>query len=93
MSRFGTNGAQATPMKNALIPLAPQIWDFTPAQPDRRAKTNPAKADFVAHLIAMALQAPQTRARRRAEPTDAAAAYRALGQWPTEPGSALSQSL
>jgi hypothetical protein len=38
-------------------------------------------------------QAPQTRARRRAEPKAATAAYRALGQWPIAPGGALSRSL
>jgi len=32
-------------------------------------------AAFLAQLIATALQAPQTRARRRAEPADATAAY------------------
>jgi hypothetical protein len=47
------------------------------------------RADFIAHLIAVRLQAPQTRARRRAEPEDAAAAYRALGQWPTPVGRVL----
>jgi len=32
-------------------------------------------ATFLAHLIATALRAPQTRARRRAEPADATAVY------------------
>jgi hypothetical protein len=50
-------------------------------------------ADFLAHLIATSGQAPQTRLRRRAEPEEAIAAYRALGQWPTPPGGALSRSL
>jgi hypothetical protein len=49
-------------------------------------------ANFIAHLIATAAQAPQTRARRRAEPEVAAAAYRALGQWPTA-GAAVSRAL
>jgi hypothetical protein len=34
-------------------------------------------AAFLAHLIATNAQAPQTRARRRAEPAEALAAYRA----------------
>lgn len=76
------------PMKNALVLLTPQVRDMPPGQPGRRAK-----ADFVAHLIATAVQAPQTRARRRAEPQEALAAYRSLGQWPTEPGRAISRSL
>jgi hypothetical protein len=50
-------------------------------------------ADFIAHLIATAARAPQTRARRRAEPEQALAAYRALGQWPSKTGVALSRSL
>jgi len=44
-------------------------------------------------LIAVRLQAPQTRARRRAAPEDAAAAYGALGQWPTPAGRVLSRAL
>jgi hypothetical protein len=52
-----------------------------------------ANAAFVAHLIATAAQAPQTRARRRAEPDAASAAYRALGQWPSNAGDVLSRSL
>ena len=48
---------------------------------------------FLAHLIAMAVQAPQTRTRRRAEPAQAVAAYRALGQWPMAPGGSVRRSL
>lgn len=36
-------------------------------------------AAFLAHLIATQQQAPQTRARRRAELSDAVAAYAAMG--------------
>jgi len=50
-------------------------------------------AVFVAHLIATAAQMPQTRARRRAEPDEASAAYRSLGQLPSDAGSVLSRSL
>ena len=81
------------PMKNALVPLTPRVRDAAPPQSDRRANTNHTKADFVAHLIATAVQAPQTRARRRAEPLEAVAAYQSLGQWPTEAGRAISRSL
>ncbi len=35
-------------------------------------------AAFLAHLIATQMQAPQTRARRRAEPEDAIAVYRSM---------------
>jgi hypothetical protein len=55
--------------------------------------TSRANADFVAHLIATSAQAPQTRARRRANPEDAIAAYDALGHWPTPAGRKLSRSL
>ncbi len=49
-------------------------------------------ATFVAHLIAMDQRLPQARLRRRAEPEDAIAAYRAR---PTPPsaGKSLRQSL
>jgi hypothetical protein len=50
-------------------------------------------AGFVAHLIATAVQAPQTRLRRRAEPDAAVAAYRALGQWPSASYRLLGRSV
>ena len=37
-------------------------------------------AAFLAHLIATKAQAPQTRAKRRAEPAEALAAYRATAR-------------
>ena len=86
-------------MTNALVPVMPKVDGSAAAQSDQpthtdRAKAERAKADFVAHLIATAVQAPQTRARRRTEPEHAVAAYRSsLGQRPTEPGRALSRSL
>jgi hypothetical protein len=52
-----------------------------------------ANAEFVAHLIATEVRAPQTRSRRRVEPKAATAAYRALGQWPTESGGMVCRSL
>ena len=75
-------------MSNALVPLGiDRSGQRTFALGQRP------NADFIAHLIATAAQAPQTRARRRAEPEAATAAYRALGQWPTAPGGAVSRSL
>jgi len=90
--------AQAIPMKTALVPVTPQVNDPAAAQTDRRAEPlrgspNRVKADFVAHLIATAVRAPQTRARRRAEPEQASAAYRSLGQSSSEPGRTVSRSL
>jgi len=35
-------------------------------------------APFVAHLLAMRMQAPQTRERRRAEPEEATVVYRSM---------------
>jgi len=75
-------------LSNALVPLGPTDRDSGLSLSERRSK-----ADFIAHLIATAAQAPQTRARRRAEPEAATAAYRALGQWPTAPGGTVSRSL
>ena len=57
----------------ALVPVAPA------AAPERPLGRRPS-AVFLAHLIASAQQVPQTRARRRAEPADAMAAYRAAGR-------------
>ena len=76
-------------MSNPLVPIAPV------ASESGTLRVQPAglNADFLAHLIATSAQDPQTRARRRAEPHDAVSAYRALGQWPTKTGRALSRSL
>lgn len=51
------------------------------------------RADFLAQLIAMVGQAPQTRLRRRAEPGDAIAAYNARGRSAVLAPRALSRSL
>jgi len=75
-------------VSNALVPLVPTDRDSGLSRAGRRPN-----ADFIAHLIATTAQPPQTRARRRAEPEVATAAYRALGQWPTVPGGAVSRSL
>lgn len=75
-------------MSNALVPLVHTDPTDTTVRSSSRAN-----ADFVAHLIATKAQAPQTRARRRAEPEKAVAAYGAVGQWPTSTGRMLSRSL
>ena len=85
MSRFGT---EEVLVSNALVPVA----HTEPAAAAPRATVR-ANADFVAHLIATSAQAPQARARRRAEPEVAVAAYGALGHWPTPAGRKLSRSL
>lgn len=65
----GEADAPATEAR-ALIPVA------APAPSDRAgtASRRPVAA-FLAHLIATQTQAPQTRARRRAEPEDATGIY------------------
>src|ERR1700675_2650541 len=75
------------PVSNALVPLA-KVDQAVAVRATSRAN-----ADFVAHLIATSAQAPQTRARRRANSEDAIAAYDALGYWPTPAGRKLSRSL
>lgn len=64
------HAADDTPQTRALVVTVPA----TLAEPAAR----PRQATFLAHLIATKEQAPQTRERRRAEPTEAIAAYRAV---------------
>lgn len=75
------------PLNNALVPMAP------PQQKPPIAAERRGLSDFIAHLVATAAQDPQTRARRRAEPQVALAAYAAMGQWPSENGRLLSRCL
>jgi hypothetical protein len=75
-------------LRNALVPVATKTCDSHVLGSGQRPN-----ADFVAHLIATAAKLPQTRSRRRAEPEQAVAAYRALGQWPSSPGRAVRRSM
>jgi hypothetical protein len=79
-------------VSNALVPLTQTDQAAAQTAVKVRASSR-ANADFVAHLIATSAQAPQTRARRRANPDEAIAAYDALGHWPTPAGRKLSRSL
>ena len=74
-------------MNRALVPLVSAARDAA----DSSASC--ARADFVAHLVATSAQAPQTRARRRAEPEEAVAAYHALDRRVAPSGRTLSRSL
>lgn len=60
----------------------PQATALTVEPPHRNEGpaqfTRHPSAPFVAHLIATRMQAPQTRARRRAEPDEATAVYRSM---------------
>jgi hypothetical protein len=60
----GTEGSSGRALTLARAPARPG---------DVRARC---EAAFLAHLIATAARAPQTRTKRRADPADAAAAYR-----------------
>jgi hypothetical protein len=70
-------GAPATeprPESRALVVIAPPAPKAH--KPDRPMAYR--DAPFMAQLIATKAQMPQTRSRRRAEPQDALAAYRAV---------------
>jgi hypothetical protein len=62
----------ASDAPRALISIEPprQSRHFLPAR-------HPS-APFLAHLLATRMQAPQTRARRRAQPEEASAVYRSM---------------
>jgi hypothetical protein len=75
-------------LRNALVLLSDHAGrDRPPA-----GRLRPAHAAFVAQLIATQAQLPQTRARRRADPDQAVAAYATLGRWLNRTGVTLSQS-
>ena len=63
-------GGGEDPGSRALVPVDPVTASERPRYDARR----PAAA-FLAHLVATGQRAPQTRAGRRADPADAAAAY------------------
>lgn len=69
----------------ALVPLA--------VAAPRRSRAAPRPAAFLAHLIAVKEMHPQTRERRRAEPTEAVSAYRnAMATAPNTPGASYSRA-
>ena len=67
------DGAAPEALRSALIAVEPLRRDERPPQPTRYPS-----APFVAHLLATRMQAPQTRARRRTEPNEAAAVYQSM---------------
>jgi hypothetical protein len=72
-ARTTSNGdAAAAPAGRALLVVEPASRTVPPSITSQRSS-----ADFLAHLIAIDQQAPQTRTRRRAEPAQASLAYRA----------------
>jgi hypothetical protein len=75
-------------MSNDLVATTPSVDEQSAKRDSRRPN-----AEFLAHLVATAVQAPQTRVRRRAEPKEATAAYDALDHSPIPSGRSLSRSL
>ena len=75
-------------MSTALVPVA--AGDPTAAIEQSYGRP---RANFLAQLIATLAQAPQTRARRRAEPAEAIAVYGARDRFPAPHGNALSRFL
>jgi hypothetical protein len=67
------SSAQPLSQSRALVPVEPVAPRGTAYPPMR----HPA-APFIAQLLATRMRMPQTRARRRAEPEVAIAAYRAM---------------
>jgi hypothetical protein len=84
-SHFGTGNAA---LSTALVPIAAG----DPTAPIQQFYGRP-RADFLAQLIATLAHSPQTRARRRAEPDVAIAAYGASDRSSMPEGHALSRSL
>jgi hypothetical protein len=85
--RLGRSGPQCEPPGRALVPVGPS----------QGAAIDPAgsrpSAVFLAQLIATAQQAPQTRQRRRAEPTEASAVYEAGSVPAARTGRAVCRSM
>jgi hypothetical protein len=79
--------SQAEPITSgALVPVERPVW----SPPARTARPD---ASFVAHLIAMAEQDPQTRTLRRATPSVARGAYtRITMRGANDHGKVLSQT-
>jgi hypothetical protein len=75
-------------MSTALVSLAAVVTGSSVSSAPSRPR-----ADFIAQLIAAAVQAPQARVRRRAEPEEATAAYGKGDQGLPPNGARLSRSL
>jgi|SRR5215470_14126329 len=73
--------------------LVPTTFPSEAAVHQTIAASQRPRAPFVAQLIATALKAPQTRARRRAEPADASAVYATVAVGCTATSRTLSRSL
>jgi hypothetical protein len=72
------HGAEAAPAEQSASSRA--LVALAPAAASRAALQTYRPAPFLAHLLAMKGQHPQTRERRRAEPAETLAAYRATAE-------------
>ena len=75
-------------MSTALVPVTVSHASTHPSADFGRPR-----ADFLAQLIATVAQVPQTRMRRRAEPSEAATVYGAIERRPAAHRPALSRWL
>jgi hypothetical protein len=74
---FQRQGRSARDTKPAPVSEGRALVALTPAAAIAERTQVYRQASFLAHLIAMKAHHPQTRERRRAEPEEALAAYRA----------------
>jgi len=79
-SREGAFGYGDRPSRETQAPAAQPSRALAVIAPPAARETPAGRSDaaFLAHLIATNAQAPQTRTKRRAEPAEAIAAYRAM---------------
>jgi hypothetical protein len=82
IGQITTTGSRPSGMSAQDADLAPAgdsraLVTLMPATVTRQPSGSHRQAAFLAHLIATKDQLPQTRERRRAEPAEAIAAYRA----------------
>lgn len=76
----------------ALVAVTPVKLPPRPEADPPRTTTRPSAVPFLAHLVAMRDQAPQTRQRRRAEPAEAIQIYQAQTVTaPATPGRQMSR--
>jgi hypothetical protein len=90
-AKHAARNAGEAPAKAANVALVPVVAAPRRLAPAAHGLTRP-DPSFVAHLIAMAQQSPQTRMLRRAAPEDVQAAYRSVAnQNQTPPGVRMRQ--
>ena len=82
-SSISTHTRQFASEVHDIAPPEARSTALIAIEPPRRHErfpqsARPPSAPFVAHLLATRMQAPQTRARRRAEPDEAIAVYRSM---------------